>query len=60
MDLRIKYKYRFVLQHGRIKRNGDEYIFLALPGAHCPILTMTNRSKWELVEFLYYALNYQY
>jgi len=60
MRYRLAYKLRFVQTFGRLKHNKKEWIFIAQPGKGCPILQMTDKSKWSLVENLYYYLNYQY
>ena len=56
MTYRMSYKLNFVRQYGRIKRDKNDYVFLAQPGKACPILAMTSKSKWDLVEFIYYTL----
>jgi hypothetical protein len=59
MTYRMSYKLNYVRQYGRIKHDKNEWVFIAQPGKGCPILTLTNRSKWELIEFIFYYLMYE-
>jgi len=59
MKYRFAYKLRFIKTFGAIIHKEKEYIFRPMPGKGCPILEMRDKSKWNLVEDVYYIINYR-
>jgi hypothetical protein len=56
-EIPMRLKYRIVLRYGMIKRGRDNnYIFVASPFSHCPVLKMEHRSRWAIVNEVYDAI----
>jgi len=55
-DIPIRVKYRIVKLNGKLTRDKNKFKFTASPFSDCPILEMTDRSKWRLVETVYKSI----
>jgi hypothetical protein len=49
-------KLRFVLLHGRISKVDGEWLWTAAPDKECLIRTMKHKSKWEIVDYIFYII----
>lgn len=49
-------KLRFVLLYGKISKVDGEWVWTAAPDRNCVIREMQSKSKWQIVETIYYNL----